>query len=286
MDGYSSKVREAASYLRRALKLPVLAKEIPSLAIVLGSGLGELADSLTQTRKVPYATIPHFPRTTVTGHAGALVLGKLQDRSVFCLQGRAHYYEGYSMRTVTFPVRVLGALGVKTLILTNAAGGLNPRFRPGNLMLIRDHLSPFIPNPLIGPKEEFLGPPFPDMSHCYSSKLRNLARKCARTLRLGVPEGVYLAVTGPSYETPAEVRMFRKLGADAVGMSTVPEVVVAHQIGMECLGISVITNTAVRATKEPLGHEEVLREAERVKTRLMRLLNSVCRELPASTCRR
>jgi purine-nucleoside phosphorylase len=131
-----------------------------------------------------------------------------------------------------------------------------------------------------------LGPPFPDMSHCYSSKLRNLARKCARTLRLGVPEGVYLAVTGPSYETPAEVRMFRKLGADAVGMSTVPEVVVAHQIGMECLGISVITNTAVRATKEPLGHEEVLREAERVKTRLMRLLNSVCRELPASTCRR
>jgi purine-nucleoside phosphorylase len=285
MNGYSSKVREAANFVRRILKLPLLVEEMPGLAIVLGSGLGEFAESLAQKRKVPYTAIPHFPRTTVSGHTGTLVLGSLWGRSVFCLQGRAHYYEGYPIRTVTLPVRVLGALGVKTLILTNAVGGLNPKFRPGDLMLIRDHLSSFIPNPLIGLNDNFLGPPFPDMSHCYSSKLRNLARKCARTLRLPICEGVYVAVTGPSYETPAEIRMFRKLGADAVGMSTVPEVVVAHQIGMECLGISVITNMAVRVSKVPLSHEEVLREAERVKAILMRLLNSICRVLLAGTRR-
>jgi purine-nucleoside phosphorylase len=283
MNDYLSQVREAANYIRRAMKLPILAEEKSGLAIVLGSGLGEFAESLTQKRRIPYTGIPHFPRTTVRGHAGSLVLGRLQDHPIFCLQGRVHYYEGHHISRVTFPVRVLGDMGIKTLILTNAAGGLNPRFHTGDLMLIKDHLSPFIPNPLIGPKEDTVGPLFPDMSQCYSSKLRNLARKCARALRLHLCEGVYLAVTGPSYETPAEIRMFRKLGADAVGMSTVPEVIVARQIGMECLGISVITNMAVRMSQVPLSHEEVLREARRVKAVLMRLLNSICRELLAGS---
>ncbi len=278
-----SKATEAADYLVRTLSLSGEKKEMPSLAVILGTGLGGFAKSLVDRKSVSFVRIPHFTRTAVAGHVGTFSLGKLQGRSVICLEGRVHYYEGHDSTTLTFPVRVLGVLGVQNLILTNAAGGLNPRFRPGNLMLIRDHLSSFIPNPLIGPNQESLGPRFPDMSQCYSSRLRAIAVRCALTLRLRIREGIYIGVTGPSYETPAEIRMFRKLGADAIGMSTVPEVIVARHMGIECLGISVITNLAAGISKTPLKHDEVIRAGQGAGPKLLKLLDSICRTLTMKT---
>ncbi|HVN83170.1 MAG TPA: purine-nucleoside phosphorylase [Terriglobia bacterium] len=278
-----SKASEAADYLVRTLSRSGKKEEIPALAVILGTGLGGFAKSLVDRKSVSYARIPHFPRTAVAGHVGTFSLGKVRGCSVICLEGRVHYYEGHDSTKVTFPVRVLGILGVQILILTNAAGSLKPGLRPGSLMLIRDHLSSFIPNPLIGPNQESLGPRFLDMSQCYSSRLRAIALRCARTLRLRINEGIYVGVTGPSYETPAEIRMFQKLGADAIGMSTVPEVIVARHMGIECLGISVITNLATGISKTPLTHDEVIRTSQTAGQRLLKLLNSICCALTAET---
>ncbi|GBC82370.1 Purine nucleoside phosphorylase 1 [bacterium HR10] len=235
----------------------------PEVGLVLGSGLGAVAERLADVLVLEYAEIPHFPPVTVVGHPGRLWLGRLSATAVAVLQGRFHYYEGYSMEEVTFPVRVLGALGVRELIVTNAAGGINLRLRPGSLMLIADHLNLMGVNPLRGPNEERFGPRFPDMTAVYSPRLRALAREVAREMGLTLEEGVYAAVSGPSYETPAEVRMLRQLGADAVGMSTVPEAIVARHMGMEVLGISVIANMAAGIAERPLRHEDVLEAAAR-----------------------
>jgi purine-nucleoside phosphorylase len=274
---YMEKVQEAAHFLACFLELGKTAEL--ACCVILGSGLADFAHSLQDSRQILFSQIPHFPVSSVTGHAGALVWGTLENNQVCCLQGRAHFYEGHSMETVTFPLRVLWLLGLRKLVLTNSAGGLNPGFRPGDLMLLRDHLSLFVPNPLIGENEETFGPRFPDMSQCYSSSLRRIARQCAKQLKLTLKEGVYAAVSGPSYETPAEIRLLRRLGADAVGMSTVPEVIVARHMGIECLGISCITNLAAGISRTPLSHEEVLMAAGKSRPLMDRLLMAVCRKL-------
>jgi purine-nucleoside phosphorylase len=255
------------------------ASEQPRVAVVLGSGLGEFAETLHEREAIPFSAVPHFPSSSVAGHSGNVVLGRIGNAWVLCLQGRVHYYEGHDMKAVTFPIRVLGRLGVRRLIVTNAAGGINPRFRPGDLMLIRDHISSFFPNPLMGPNEASLGPRFPDMSAAYSETLRQLARGCARRLKFTLKEGVYVSVTGPSYESPAEIAMLKRLGADAVGMSTVPEVIVARHMGIECLGISIITNAAAGISKRPLSHAEVLEAGEQVKPRLVGLISATCEKI-------
>ncbi len=203
-----------------------------------------LADEIEKPLKIPYDNIPHFPVSTVAGHAGQLVYGALEGKQVIAMQGRFHFYEGYSLDTVTLPVRVMQQLGVETIIVTNAAGGINEAYRAGDLMIISDHINNMSQNPLIGPNDESAGVRFPDLSHAYSEKLRSLAREQANLLGVSIREGVYVANTGPAYETPAEVRMLRKLGGDAVGMSTVPEVIVARHAGMEVLGLSCISNMA------------------------------------------
>jgi purine-nucleoside phosphorylase len=240
-------------------------KHTPKLGLILGSGLGVLADEIENPVKIPYQDIPDFPVSTVEGHAGQLVLGRLGGFEVVAMQGRFHYYEGYSFERVTFPVRVMKGLGVETLIVTNAAGGINESFSPGDLMLISDHINNMGANPLIGPNDDRLGVRFPDMSEAYSKELRELAKNTAEKISLEVKEGVYVAFTGPTYETPAEIRAFRLLGADAVGMSTVPEVIVARHSGLKVLGISCITNMAAGILDQPLSHDEVIETTERVK---------------------
>ncbi len=252
------KAQEAAQFIGQRTKLR------PRIALVLGSGLGAFADSLKDSTIIPYKDIPHFPVSTVVGHAGRLVVGKCAGVPVAAMQGRAHYYEGYSIQQVVFPVRVLKLAGVKTLVLTNAAGGINRRMRQGGLMLISDHLNLQGTNPLLGPNDERFGPRFPDMTEAYSKKLRGIARKMARRQKLRLYEGVYAAVHGPSYETPAEIRALARLGADAVGMSTVPEVIAANHMGMQALGISCVTNMAAGLSKKKLSHDEVLETGERV----------------------
>ena len=274
---YLQSVIRAADFLSKGLLAN--ASEEPRLAVILGSGLGEFADTLNEREAIPFSAVPHFPLSSVAGHPGNVVLGKIGAAWVLCLQGRVHYYEGHDMKAVTFPIRVLGRLGIRRLIVTNASGGINPRFRPGDLMLIRDHISLFCPNPLIGPNEASLGLRFPDMSTAYSEPLRQLARGCARRLKFTLKEGVYISVTGPSYESPAEIAMLKRLGADAVGMSTVPEVIVARHMGIECLGISNITNAAAGISKRPLSHAEVLEAGERVKPRLMALISATCERI-------
>jgi purine-nucleoside phosphorylase len=276
-DPHQQAVIRAADFLSRGLLAK--ASERPRLAVILGSGLGEFAGTISEREAIPFSAVPHFPLSSVAGHSGNVVLGKVGGEWVLCLQGRVHYYEGHDMQAVTFPMRVLGRLGIRRLIVTNAAGGINPRFRPGDLMLIRDHISLFCPNPLIGPNEASLGPRFPDMSSAYSESLRQLARGCARRLKFALKEGVYASVTGPSYESPAEIAMLKRLGADAVGMSTVPEVIVARHMGIECLGISNIANAAAGISKQPLSHAEVLEAGERVKPRLMALIRAVCEKI-------
>lgn len=245
------------------------------VAVILGSGLGAFADSVAERVIIPYREIPHFPHSTVVGHAGHLVLGVLDRVPVVVMQGRFHYYEGYDLNEVTFPVRVLGLLGVRRLIVTNAAGGINRQFRPGSLMLIRDHINLMGANPLRGPNDERFGPRFPDMTYAYSAALGEIARQAAREAGITLEEGVYVAVSGPSYETPAEIRMLRALGADAVGMSTVPEVIVARQMGLEVLGLAVIANLAAGVLDRPLHHEDVLDAAERVGPILTELLRRI-----------
>jgi purine-nucleoside phosphorylase len=244
-------------------------------ALVLGSGLGPFADTMQEAFAVNYVDIPHFPASRVLGHAGRLVGGTVRGRHVVALSGRAHLYEGHDLRTVTFPVRVLGYLGVRTLILTNAAGGINTAFTSGALMVIDDHINLLGNNPLVGPQDDRLGPRFPDMTEVYSRRLRGLADATAADINLAVTHGIYIAVHGPSYETPAEIRAFRTLGADAVGMSTVPEAIVARQMNMEVLGISCITNMAAGVLPAPLNHDDVMETTRRVRAQFIALLEGV-----------
>lgn len=247
----------------------------PSIGLILGSGLGAFADTLSDATSVPFGAIPHFPVSTAVGHKGALVLGTSRGTPVAVMAGRVHAYEGYPLQQVVFPVRVLARLGVRTLIVTNAAGAVNASYAPGELMLIRDHINLMGGNPLIGPNEDAFGPRFPDLSVAYDVALRALASDACRALGVRAHEGVYLALSGPSYETPAEIRMLRTLGADAVGMSTVPEVIVARHMGLRVLGLSCLTNMAAGITAASLDHKEVLEVGERVKAGLLEILARV-----------
>ncbi|WP_160721472.1 purine-nucleoside phosphorylase [Bacillus sp. USDA818B3_A] len=237
----------------------------PKLGLILGSGLGVLADEIENPVKIPYNQIPDFPISTVEGHAGQLVLGQLNGVEVVAMQGRFHFYEGYSMDKVTFPVRVMKEMGVEVLIVTNAAGGVNESFSPGDLMIITDHINNMGTNPLVGPNDTKLGVRFPDLSEAYSKELRHMAKEIAERLNINVREGVYFGNPGPVYETPAEIRMIRLLGGDAVGMSTVPEVIVARHSGIKVLGISCISNMAAGILDQPLTHDEVIETTEKVK---------------------
>ena len=252
----------------------------PVVALVLGSGLSELADTVEDADVIDYDALPHWPVSTVVGHSGRLVIGQLEGQAVMILQGRAHFYEGYSMSQITLPVRVMQQLGIRTLILTNAAGGLNPDYRPGQLMLIKDHLNLVGMaghNPLRGPNDDQLGPRFPDMTFAYDLELRELARRVADEAHIRLHEGVYAYLGGPNFETPAEVRFLRLIGADAVGMSTVPAVLVARHAGMRVMGLSAITNAA-HLEPEPgavTSHEEVLEVGQRIIPQLTQLLRGV-----------
>src|SRR5215207_1860935 len=251
----------------------------PDVAVVLGSGLGDFADALSDAVTTPYGEIPHWPASAVIGHAGKLVVGSLGGKRVAALSGRAHFYEGHDLRTVTFATRVLGLLGVKRLILTNAAGGINVTFKPGTLMLIDDHINLLGSNPLVGPNEERFGVRFPDMTNVYSNRLRTIAVEAASALGQPLARGIYVALHGPSYETPAEIGFLRTIGADAVGMSTVPEAIVARHMGVEVLGISCITNPAAGVLPEPLRHDEVMEVARRVRGEFSSLLEGIIERL-------
>jgi purine-nucleoside phosphorylase len=266
---YYDSVAEAAAWVRGH------ARAAPTVAVVLGSGLGAFADRVSDPRSFAYSDIPHWPASAVVGHAGRLVLGRAQDREVAVLAGRAHFYEGHDLRTVTFAVRVLGVLGVKTVILTNAAGGVNTSFTRGALMVIDDHLNLMGSNPLIGSNDDRFGPRFPDMSEVYSRRLRGIADAAAAGAGVAVTHGIYAALHGPSYETPAEIRYLRSIGADAVGMSTAPEAIVARHMGLDVLGISCITNMAAGVLPQPLDHAEVMEMARRVAADFMRLLEGI-----------
>ena len=273
-ENYRRCVQEAA----QALKAKLNGLE-PKVALILGSGLGGFAAELSDAVEIPYEQLPHFPVSTVEGHAGKWVAGTVEGLPVLCMQGRFHYYEGYSMQEVTFPVRVMGQLGIKTLIVTNASGGIRRTFQAGDLMLIEDHINFMFNNPLRGPNVEEWGPRFPDMSHAYDKDLLACAEKVAAEQGIAVHRGVYIAVPGPSYETPAEIRAFGKLGADAVGMSTVPEVIVANHQGMKVLGISCISNMASGILPQPLSHDDVMRTSKQVQNRLTALVKGVLKEL-------
>ncbi|EOS8035842.1 purine-nucleoside phosphorylase [Enterococcus hirae] len=248
-------------------------KEI-DFGLILGSGLGELAEEIEEAIVIPYDQIPFFPTSTVVGHAGQLVYGTLSGKKVLAMQGRFHFYEGHSMQTVTYPVRVMAALKAHSVIVTNASGGVNESFVPGDLMLITDHINFTGQNPLIGPNEDEIGPRFPDMSEAYTLTYREVAKEAASQLDLTLKEGVYMGYSGPTYETPAEIRMSRTMGADAVGMSTVPEVIVAAHSGLKVLGISCITNLAA-GMQANLNHEEVVEITQRVKQSFKALIKEV-----------
>ncbi len=272
MESIASRLAESCDYIREITTVK------PTVGIILGSGLGDLAAQMDGVA-IPYKEIPKFPVSTVEGHAGRLVIGRLAGQSCVMMQGRFHYYEGYSLAEVTHPIRVMKLLGASTLIVTNAAGGINPSFSPGDLMLITDHINLIGANPLRGPNDDILGPRFPDLSLAYHPDLLDLTRKVARDNGIDLQEGVYAALAGPSYETPAEIRFLRIIGADAVGMSTVPEVIAGVHGGMRVLGISCITNMAAGITKTILSHGEVMEVAERVKERFARLITAVLAEL-------
>ena len=250
-------------------------------ALVLGSGLGAFADQLEDAEAVPYGEIPGFARPTVEGHAGRLVLGHVGGTGVAVMQGRFHFYEGYTLEEVTFPIRVLGLLGAKSLVLTNAAGGLNNSYEQGALVLISDHLNLMGTNPLLGRNDSRFGPRFPDMTEVYDREYQEAAISEAREMGLELRRGTYAALTGPSYETPAEIRMLRLLGADAVGMSTVPEALVARHMGLRVLGLSCITNMAAGVLDKPINHEEVIETGERVRETFAELLRRVIPKLQA-----
>jgi purine-nucleoside phosphorylase len=259
-------IQEAAAYIRKEVGIQL------EVGLILGSGLGVLADLIEEPTVIDYSLIPHFPVSTVEGHAGELVVGNIKGKNVLIMKGRFHAYEGYGAETVSFPVRVMKELGISQLIVTNAAGGINTEYQVGDLMVISDHLNLTYRNPLIGPIDNSLGVRFPDMSEAYSRRLRKLAHQVAESQNLSLREGVYVGLLGPTYETPAEIRMLRTLGADAVGMSTVPEVIVARHAGIEVLGFSCISNMAAGILDQPLSHSEVMETTEKVKPKFLKLV--------------
>jgi purine-nucleoside phosphorylase len=252
---------------------------LPQTAVVLGSGLGDFADTLPNAVRMAYAELPHWPSSNVVGHTGQLVIGSVAGRQIAALAGRAHFYEGHDLSTVVFATRVMGRLGVREIILTNAAGGINTAFASGALMVIDDHINLLGSNPLLGFNDERFGSRFPDMSEVYSRRLRTIANAAARARGIPVSHGVYVAVHGPSYETPAEIRFLRTIGADAVGMSTVPEALAARHMGIDVLGLSCITNMAAGVLPQPLNHEEVLETARRVRGTFIALLEGIIERL-------
>jgi purine-nucleoside phosphorylase len=269
MLAYYDQVREASD----AIRARVL--DVPRVAIVLGSGLGDFAGRLAGAISIPYGDLPHWPPSRVVGHDGRLVVGAVRGRSIAALAGRCHLYEGHDLGAVSFAVRAVGLLGIKTVILTNAAGGVNASFGLGALMLIDDHINLTGGNPLVGPNDDRFGPRFPDMTEVYSSRLRRIADEAGREIGITLSHGVYAAVLGPSYETPAEIRYLRTIGADAVGMSTVPEAIAARHLGMEVLGISCITNMAAGVLPTRLDHRDVIETARRVRGPFMSLLEEI-----------
>lgn len=254
----------------------------PHIGIILGSGLGALTEEIEEQVVINYRDIPHFPQATVAGHEGQLVFGKLHDKNVLAMKGRLHYYEGHTMADITFPVRVMQKLGISDLIVTNAAGGINKEFTPGDLMLITDHINLMGDNPLRGQNIDQFGERFPDMSNAYHDKLRSYALKAAESKGIKLCQGVYAAVSGPSYETPAEIRYLRTIGADAVGMSTVPEVIVGNHAGMRVVGISCITNMAAGILPRKLDHTEVIEVANKVKDSFVGLVTQLVKEIEVS----
>jgi purine-nucleoside phosphorylase len=271
MPSWTEQALDCGRTVRAALQIP---QEESPVAVVLGSGLGAFADALDQARGLPFTDLPGFPKATVQGHKGRLVYGRLGQTPVLALQGRLHGYEGHDAATVAFPARVFGVLGARALVVTNAAGGSNPSFAAGDLMRITDHINLTGRNPLIGSNEEALGPRFPDLSRAYDPRLATALEEAARKTSQTLKAGVYLQMNGPSYETPAEVRMARAMGADAVGMSTVPEVIVAAHMGMPVAGISCITNLAAGIAQHTLTHEEVMEVARAVEGRFLALLRA------------
>jgi purine-nucleoside phosphorylase len=264
-SGLVARLDEAAAFVRARAPLE------PQVGVVLGSGLGAFGDSLEGATAVPYAEIPHFPAATVVGHGGSLVLGRCRGVPIAVMKGRVHFYEGYSLEQVVFPARVLGRLGIQTLVVTNAAGAVNQAYAPGDLMVIEDHIN-LLGNPMLGPNEDALGERFFDMSEAYDRGLRDAAEAACGAARVRCHRGVYLALTGPSFETPAEIRAFRTLGADAVGMSTVPEVIAARHMGIRVAGLSCVTNMAAGVLDQKLDHREVLETGERVRQQLLEVL--------------
>lgn len=269
------RAERAAKYVLSKTKLR------PRIGLVLGSGLGAFADEFASATRIEYRKIPHFPVSTAIGHAGKLVVGKVGDVPVAAMQGRVHFYEGYSMKDVAFPIRVLARMGIRAVILTNAAGGINTRFSQGALVVIKDHINLHATNPCTGPNDENFGPRFFDMTTAYDKQYRNVALAEAKKLKMEVHEGVYCILNGPSYETPAEIRAMRTLGADLAGMSTVPEVIAARHMGVKVLGISCVTNMAAGVLDQPINHEEVLETGERVKAQFVALLRAVIPDIAA-----
>ncbi|WFD09012.1 purine-nucleoside phosphorylase [Tepidibacter hydrothermalis] len=273
MKDLITKIKESAEFIKSKAGVN------PKIGLILGSGLGVLADEIEDAVKIKYEEIPNFPVSTVEGHAGQLVIGKLQGKDVVAMQGRFHFYEGYTMEAATFPVRVMKALGVETIVVTNAAGGSNKTYVPGDLMIINDHINLGGNNPLMGPNNKELGVRFPDMSTAYTPELISLAKDVAKELNIEVKEGVYTYFTGPTYETPAEIRMVQTMGGDAVGMSTVPEVIVARHSSLKVLGISCITNMAAGILDQPLNHEEVIETTQRVKAQFISLVKNILHKM-------
>ena len=272
MDDFTS-AESAAKFLLSQTQLS------PSIGLVLGSGLGGFADELSEATRIPYANIPFFPRSTAIGHAGQMVIGKIGDIAVAAMQGRVHLYEGYSPNEVAFPTRVFGRMGIRALILTNAAGGINLEYKQGALVVITDHINLQGQNPLTGPNDDRFGPRFPDMTQAYSKPYREIALRAAQRLGKTVYQGVYAGLLGPSYETPAEIRYLRTIGADLVGMSTIPEVIAARHMGIKVLAISCVTNMAAGISDEVLSHEDVLATGERVKGDFVALLRAILPEI-------
>jgi purine-nucleoside phosphorylase len=265
----SEKIRQTREYILSK------AGQAPAIGLILGSGLGVLADEIENPISISYDDIPHFPVSTVAGHKGRLIIGNLMGKCVIAMQGRFHFYEGHSMEAVTYPIRVMKAIGVNQILVTNAAGGINPSFKPGDLMLIQDHINLTSQNPLIGPNDAEFGERFPDMSEAYSHKLIALAKGVAAKEQVNVVEGVYAGMLGPSYETPAEIKFLGMIGADAVGMSTVPEVIVARHSGLDVLGISCISNMAAGISEQALTHDEVMETTEMIKAQFLKLVKGI-----------
>lgn len=263
-----SQINEATNYIAEKITTR------PNMGLILGSGLGAIADILHNPVIIPYDSIPHFAKSAAPGHANELIIGTIGGITIMVMKGRLHYYEGIPLNTVTFPVRVMKTLGVDTLILTNAAGAVNRAFKPGELMLIQDHINLTGANPMIGPNCDELGQRFLDVTHLYDKNLAKIVTSTAQQLNIPLHQGVYVWLTGPSYETPAEIRMLRTLGADAVGMSTVPEALIAHHAGIKVVGISCLTNMAAGIVSQPLNHEEVIENADKAKAYFLALLQN------------